>query len=100
MFAISWCLYAEAYLAAPILIRRGFTPTGRHAFIMFAIAMGTYMGWIGILFLQDVADHGARHGPGVIGIAQLGAVGIADQFAVDAGVEEIAWHGSECGTGL
>src|SRR5665213_2745822 len=43
--------------------------------------------------LQYFPNHRPRDLPGTIGIAQLFAFGVGDQFVPDPGVEKIAWHG-------
>jgi hypothetical protein len=42
--------------------------------------------------LQQLPDRCPRDFPGVIGIAQILAFGVKDQFVSDAGVEIIFWH--------
>jgi hypothetical protein len=41
---------------------------------------------------QQLSDCSSRNLPGVIGIAQLLALGIEDKFFSNAGIEIILWH--------
>jgi len=41
---------------------------------------------------QQLSDRGSRNLPGVIGVAQILALGVEDQFLPDPGVEVISWH--------
>src|SRR5882672_4699176 len=47
-----------------------------------------------VLFLQQLADHGASHPPRVIGVAQLLALRVGNQLVAYSGVEEITGHGT------
>jgi hypothetical protein len=46
----------------------------------------------GVLGFQQFPDHRARDFPGPVGIAQLFAFGIGDQFVADSGVEKKSRH--------
>ena len=47
---------------------------------------------VGAFVFEQFEDHGARHFPGAVGIAQLFAFGIGDQLIADPGVEKISRH--------
>src|SRR5262249_6446349 len=55
---------------------------------------------VGALAAQQFQDHGARHLPGAVRVAQLFAFGVRNQLVADPRVEIISGHGRELTFGL